>query len=627
MAFVSFTTYSKRMAQKLDPKVAEAVMLKAGLEPLEPYRNNRHKWKSRCLKCERIVTPRYESIKEGHSGCVYCSGNKVDPKDAEAIMLNAGLKPLEPFKSATAKWRCLHIACGEIVSPQYSQIQGGQGGCLNCGRKRTVEAQRIPKAKAVAMMLGANLRPLEEFNEAKKPWKCECLKCGKIVSPTFSAIQNGQGGCKYCSRRFVDGEDAIELMINAGFEPLEPYKGAGKPWQSRCVKCGLVSTPTFANVQNGSGCTVCKNAEKINPRTLSQQEAVEIMINANMKPLVPYEGTKVQWKSRCLVCKKTTYPVLGNVLAGHKACAYCTGHKVDPKDAVRIMKKAKLLPLEPYKGSDIPWKCECLKCGGITNPSYASIKSGQGGCRSCGVKEGAKKNLLSEKEAIAVMLKAKLKPLEKYVKSDNPWKCRCLVCKKVVYPSYSNVNSGNNGCIYCVGGKVDEIDAIALMRKNGFEPLEPYVDSKKKWKSLHVKCGNVVYPQYNTIQNRGSGCSTCAEYGLTYTAPAYLYIMEHIEYSSIKIGISNDSATPNRVRSHQLDGWKHYKSFYFATGQIAEDIENEVLNWLRNERQLGIHLSKELMKQGGYSETVDAMEISVLEIERYLRKILSELQD
>jgi len=166
-----------------------------------------------------------------------------------------------------------------------------------------------------------------------------------------------------------------------------------------------------------------------------------------------------------------------------------------------------------------------------------------------------------------------------------------------------------------------------LMRRNGLEPLEPFVDSKKKWKCRHLKCGNIVYPIYNTIQNRGGGCSTCAEWGLTYNAPAYLYILQHDVYQSIKIGISNDSATPNRVRSHQLDGWKHYKSFYFETGQIAEDMENEVLNWLRNERQLGIHLAKEQMKQGGYSETVDALEISVLEIERYIGKVLGELND
>jgi hypothetical protein len=109
-------------------------------------------------------------------------GNKVDPSYAESVMLKAGLKPLEPFKSSTTKWKCLHLACGEIVSPQYHQIQRGQGGCLSCGRKRTAESQRIPEDDAIKMMMGANLKPKTKFPGAKIPWKCECLKCKKIVS-------------------------------------------------------------------------------------------------------------------------------------------------------------------------------------------------------------------------------------------------------------------------------------------------------------------------------------------------------------------------------------------------------------------------------------------------------------
>ena len=424
----------------------------------------------------------------------------------------------------------------------------------------------------------------------------------------------------------IDPEEAERIMLKGGWEPLEPYRSALSPWKSKCIKCGLVGTPQFSNVQRGSGCTVCKNSEKVSPRKISDTMAEEIMTQAGMKPLEPYKNTKAPWKCKCMTCKKITSPALGNVIQGHKACAYCTGHKVDSVDAVKVMKKAKLRPLEPYRDANSPWKCECLKCGQITTPAYAWIKGGQGGCRPCGMKEGGKKNLLSEKIAKEVMKKAGLKPLEKYLKSDQPWKCMCLVCKKVVYPSYANVNAGNSGCIYCMGGKVDEEDAIKLMRKNGFEPLEPYVDNKKKWKSLHIKCGNIVYPLYNTIQNRGGGCSTCADYGLTYNAPAYFYIMQHDEYQSIKIGISNNEATPNRVRSHEIEGWKLFKIFNFDTGQIAFDIENRILKWIRTEKQLGIHLNKEMMKQGGYSETIDANEISVLEIEKFIKNLIKGLK-
>lgn len=549
-------------------------------------------------------------------------GNKVDPSYAESVMLKAGLKPLEPFKSSTTKWKCLHLACGEIVSPQYHQIQRGQGGCLSCGRKRTAESQRIPEDDAIKMMMGANLKPKTKFPGAKIPWKCECLKCKKIVSPTYSAIKNGQGGCKYCAKKFIDSKDAVIIMKKGGFKPLEPYNSAGKPWRSKCIKCGLVSTPTFANVQNGSGCFDCKNKEGGLKNRIPQEEAILLMLNVGMQPLELYTGSHNPWKSQCIVCNKITSPMLGNIIQGHSGCRYCSGHKVDPVDAIKKMKKAGLEPLEKYKGADKLWKCRHLICGQIVYPTYSSIRSGQGGCRKCGQIKTAHSHRVSEADAIKVMAAANLKPMAPYIKSDNPWKCKCMICRKIVYPAYSNIKAGNKGCLYCIGKKVDSEDAVALMRINGFEPLVPYVNSKKKWKSRHLKCGNIVYPQYNTIQNRQTGCSACAEYGITYTEPAYLYIMQHDEHSSIKIGISNNEATPNRVRSHQLQGWKHFKSFNFATGQIAEDIENQLLSWLRNDKHLGIHLSKDLMKQGGHTETVDAMEITVIEIEHKTRELI-----
>jgi hypothetical protein len=424
----------------------------------------------------------------------------------------------------------------------------------------------------------------------------------------------------------IDPKKAEQVMISGGWQPLEPYKSALSPWKSKCIKCGHVGTPQFSNVQRGSGCTVCKNLEKEKPTKISDEKAEEIMKQAGMKPLEPYVNSKTPWKSKCMVCKKVTSPALGNVIQGHNACAYCTGHKVDPKDAIQVMKKANLEPLEAFTSVKKAWKSKCLKCGEVVQPSYASIKRGQGGCLLCGREATASSHRYTHEMTYQIMIDANLEPLELYKASDTPWKCRCMVCQKIVYPMYSNINSGNSGCLYCAGAKVDEEDAIALMRKFGLEPLEPYIDSKKKWKSRHLKCGNIVYPLYNTIQNRGGGCSTCAEYGLTYNAPAYLYIMQHVEYQSIKVGISNIDATPNRVRSHEIEGWKLYKSFNFDTGQTAEDVENGVLTWLRQEKGLGVHLSKEMMRQGGYSETVDANEISVLEIEKFVKGFIKGLQ-
>jgi hypothetical protein len=57
----------------------------------------------------------------------------------------------------------------------------------------------------------------------------------------------------------------------------------------------------------------------------------------------------------------------------------------------------------------------------------------------------------------------------------------------------------------------------------------------------------------------------------------------HSNYE-IKVGISNNHATPNRIRTHQINGWIHYKSFNFESGQIAEDLENCCTKWNENFR-------------------------------------------
>lgn len=424
----------------------------------------------------------------------------------------------------------------------------------------------------------------------------------------------------------IDPGMAEQVMLRGGWKTLEPYKNALHPWKSECLKCGLIATPRFANVQNGSGCTQCKNAEKIDPKKLTEEQAIQIMLDAGLKPLVPYVNTKTQWESLCLKCQKVTSPTLGNVRNTKIACAFCSGLKVDPKDAIQVMQEANLFPLEDFPNATKKWKCKCGNCGKVVYPVYTYIKQGQGGCVSCGHEASAKSHRYTHEMTVDIMKQAGLEPLEDYKRSDAPWKCRCLKCDRVVFPSFSNVSKGHKGCAFCSGNAVHPDDAVKIMLESGYEPLEPYpAHNKTKWKSRHIRCGTIVYPFYNTIQNRKSGCSVCAEYGLKLENPAYVYIMFHDAFNSIKVGISNNDARPNRIKSHSSDGWQLFKKIDLPNGAIATDIEAKTFNWIRRELGLGVHLSKEMMKHHGYSETVDGNEITVLQIERYIQEIISEM--
>lgn len=425
------------MAKKLDPKVAEKVMLRAGLKPLEPYKSDRTRWKCMCKKCKEIVYPNYRNVKNG-SGCIYCSGHKVNVELITKKMLKANLKPLEPYKSSEANWKSECMICGDIVSPAWDSIRSGQGGCKRCAYQKLGNAKRNDSDKAVEFMLSKNLQPLVPYKTNKTGWKSKCLKCGHIVAPALKSIKHGQGTCEYCS-----------------------------------------------------------------------------------------------------------------------------GRKIDPEDAVKLMYKSNLKPLEPFKKALSKWKCECLKCGEIVFPLYNTIQQGQGGCATCGSEATADKLRYTNEEASEVMRQGGYEPLEPYVSSETKWKCKCFKCGKQVYPTFHNINAGIGGCIYC------------------------------------------------------------AEIGFNHNKEGYLYIIFNNELDSIKIGIGNPDSRPDRIKSFLNTGWQLYKKYDFNLGNQAWKIEVQVLRWLRKDLKYPQHLTKNQMpKTGGHSETVSADSITLLEIQRKVEKLI-----
>ena len=242
---------------------------------------------------------------------------KLDPKVAEALMIEAGYKPLEDYSSALVKWKCLHLKCGQTVFVKYNSIQQGKGGCSSCGLEKSAESRKFTDEKAIAIMMAKGLKPLEKYVGSMKGWKCECLKCGKVIFPALASVQRSQGGCEYCSGRKVDAEDAEAMMIENGFRPLEPFTNALTNWRSECLKCGRESSPQYNNVRKGSTCVYCSK------RKIDETDVVKFMLNADLETLEPYRGNKIPWKCKCLKCLQIVYPRWNDVQKGHLGCNYC----------------------------------------------------------------------------------------------------------------------------------------------------------------------------------------------------------------------------------------------------------------------------------------------------------------
>jgi len=366
------------------------------------------------------------------------------------------------------------------------------------------------------------------------------------------------------------------------------------------------------------------------PKKLDPKVAEKIMLKAGLKPLEPYKNAITKWKSRCLKCKEIVYPTYNTVQSGKRGCKTCArrlssqNQRMDEDKAIKQMLKAKLQPLEPYKLSGKPWKCRCLVCGSIVYPTHNAVSSRKSGCNKCGENSSSQKQRKPEKEAINIMLAAKLKPLEPYKKNNLAWKCICIVCGKNTSPSLSSVVSGK-GCKWCAGNRVEEKDAIALMVSKGYKPLVPYKSTHTRWKCEHLECGNIVYPQFANIQIGHGGCKRCRAFSINVKSPSYIYLITNYELNAHKIGVGNVKKIRDRKEQFNLKGWETYKVWQFETGFEALDIEGKIFKVIRIELKLPIYLGKEQMGWlRGETETISADSITLLELEKIIKRVVKE---
>lgn len=210
-------------------------MLKAGLKPLEPYANTLAKWKCKCLKCKRIVSPTYGAIQQGRGGCAYCAGVRVDPKDVARIMSRAKFEPQEPYKGSSSPWKVKCLLCGKVVTVRYSNIRFGYSGRKQCCSPVAV----VDKAVALKQFERCGFTLLEPYTTSKKALKVKCKKCKKTSKRSYQSLsRHGKMlRCVWCANLRKDPKVLRAFMLKNGLRPKEPYKGANEPWKCLCLKC------------------------------------------------------------------------------------------------------------------------------------------------------------------------------------------------------------------------------------------------------------------------------------------------------------------------------------------------------------------------------------------------------
>jgi hypothetical protein len=178
------------------------------------------------------------------------------------------------------------------------------------------------------------------------------------------------------------------------------------------------------------------------------------------------------------------------------------------------------------------------------------------------------------------------------------------------------------GCGYCAGTEVDPDDAETLMIEAGLKPLRPYPGSAVPWLCECLKCGHTVTPRHANIRNGASGCRSCAEYGFDPREPGVVYLIGHDHLDSFKIGVMNLAS--ERLEHHENEGWYSIQTWEFKLGQRAEEVEQQVLDWWRDDLEAAESVVYSLMPRGGHTETVSRRVLSASEIIDFVERLKVE---
>jgi hypothetical protein len=307
---------------------------KKGLRPLIPFPGGKRPWPSIHEACGREVSPRYDNIRyrPDTTGCRYCAGNvEITEEEALLILKEADLEPLVPYPgSSQVAWPCRCLRCGsEDCLPRLTQVKRNRGrGCTTCGH---VQAAAIRRARSEERMraglIEAGAEPTGEYHGVLKPWECRCLGCGKTITPIpGNVVIHGQGPCKHCAGMYVDPEEARAVMLAVNLDPIGDYPGTNVHWPSRCVVCHRVNhTVRLTSSRKGHGCKYCFHARIGDINRLPEDEAVALATECGYEPLEPYRGSDIPWLCRCLTCGRETTPLTTNMRKKNR-CKYCATH-------------------------------------------------------------------------------------------------------------------------------------------------------------------------------------------------------------------------------------------------------------------------------------------------------------
>lgn len=372
------------MPSKLSHERAAAEMRSYNAEPTERYPGLNSPWSCVCLLCQARITPRLKYVRRFGRPCLGCSRNPrrtsvLDDGVARAVMIAAGLIPLERYNGSKTPWRCRCVACGREITPRYNTVHQNKQGCRYCGIERRARYQMRDSVAMEAEYRRLGGIPAVSYTGVDELWPGTCSKCKRPLARTWKAIEKSGYFCTFCSGERVIPEQAFAAMLSAGCTPLEPYTFSDARWRCQCHKCFRTIYPSYDSIKRGqTPCAYCAH------RLVDPDEARQLLIDAGAIPKTTFPGALRPWPSVCSRCAEEVTPVYNAVLKGHDPCRYCSGNRISTTDAVALAAAADLEPLDEYQQAGEVWLCRCTRCGSTARTVLTRLKfAGARGCPVC----------------------------------------------------------------------------------------------------------------------------------------------------------------------------------------------------------------------------------------------------
>jgi Zn finger protein HypA/HybF involved in hydrogenase expression len=470
-------------------------------------------------------------------------------------------------------------------------------------------------------------------------------------------------GCPFCGNKRVQIGQNDLLTTNpelaAQFHPhrngeLSPetlVSGSNKRVWWICQQ-GHEWENSVNNRNKGQGCPFCSGRNAVKGKndlqTLSPSLAKEWVIERNL-PLKLSEisgksGKRVWWE-----CSKNhQYQAIVQDRFNGGGCPYCSGHRV-------LIGFNDLLHLKPELASQLALNASPYEDGSrvtLGSSKKLSWVCSEGheykssvhkrvlghGCPYC---SGQRvligfNDLLHLKPELASQLSSNAKPYEdgSGVTLGSPKKLSWVCSEGHEYKSSVYKRVQGQGCPYCSNKKVlvgfndlsSQYPFLALQfhptkNKDGLASQLAGKSSKKVWWICSEGHEWLTTPAHRIL---GRGCPTCAVTGFVPTKAGYFYFISHHGLAARKVGIANKGS--DRLETFAKAGWSVLAKWNSDDGFLIQELETQILRWIRKDLGLPPYLTKQDMgRSAGWSETFSEEGASNLTVQSKIDEVFATM--